>query len=70
MDKVASRKPSPELNVKTTKQMRKTFGRVNSLKKESVDGTASKAGSIYMLNGTIRKRTQPKLMKGSSYPND
>ena len=43
MDNVASRKPSPELNVKTTKQMKTIFGRVNSLQKESLEGVASEA---------------------------
>lgn len=41
MDKVASRKPSPELRVNMAKQIRTIFRRVNSLKKESLVGSAA-----------------------------
>lgn len=41
MDSVASRKPSPELIVNTTKQMRRIFILVHNLRKEFWEGTAS-----------------------------
>lgn len=41
MDSVASRKPSPELNVNNTKQMRSIFILVHNLRKEFWEGTAS-----------------------------
>lgn len=41
MDRVASRKPRPELRVRTTKQMIGIFPMAHSLKKESPVGYAS-----------------------------
>lgn len=44
-DSVASRKPRPELRVRTTKQMMGIFRMVHSLKKELLDGSASRGNS-------------------------
>lgn len=41
IDKVASKKPIPELSVNTTKQMSIIFTREHSLKKEPCEATAS-----------------------------
>lgn len=71
MDNVASRKPSPELIVNTTKQMRRIFILVHNLRKEFWEGTASifernKHMSISMAGG----QTITKADTGQSKPCD
>lgn len=41
IDRVASKKPIPELSVNTTKQMSNIFAREQSLKNEPCEATAS-----------------------------